>query len=116
MFQLLSQRIILALCPFTSFCLSHSWHSHGNQGSGSYTPVSSSLLNVAGCLPIHSTIISESLPLCPLLCQAKQGEGLNSRADVGHSFSSPETLSLMTYRHSGAMLRVQLRELREMGS
>ena len=54
--------------------------------------------------------------LCAPCCARPSGEALNSRADVGHSSSSPESLSLMTWRHTGAMLRVQLRELREMGS
>ena len=57
-----------------------------------------------------------SLRLCAPCCARPSGEALNSRADVGHSSSSPESLSLMTWRHTGAMLRVQLRELREMGS
>ena len=94
MFQLLSQTIILALCPFTSFCLSHSCHSHVNQGSAYYTPVSSPCWMWRAVFPSIQQSL-QSPRLCAPCCTRPSGEALNS---------------------CWAMLRAQLRELCEMGS
>lgn len=117
MFQLLSQRIILALCPFISFCLSYllmsfpwkprKWVLHA------------CLLFPVECGRLSSHPFNNHFWVPAFVPLAVPGYAAWSTTLMCRSsslFLLSRNFSLMTWRHPGAMLRVQLRELREMGS